>query len=165
MLSAEELARSVALKAVAKYGNALLEEAALTGFSDMITRMGDADADPVEGLLILQVATAWLLLHTVQEKLARLESEGGHSLNVLEALSKRVDRGQNGFTKATQALEKIRALRRMTEYEKHPRMLREEEKRRALAPHRADGLVQPTDAREIAVAKAYEDAEFAVVAA
>ena len=114
MLHAEELARAVALKAVAKYGNALLEEAVLSGCADMIRRLGYAEADPVEGLLIVQVATAWLLLHTVQEKLARIEGEAGHRLNVVNALSQRVDRAQNRFTKATETLEKIRA----TEHER-----------------------------------------------
>ena len=152
MLSGEELARSVALKAVAHYKNSFLEEAILSGHADMIRSMGYVGADPIEGLLILQVSTAWILLHTVQEKLARIEDEGGHSLNAVNALSKRVDRAQNRFTKATETLEKIRALRRMTAANERPRALREHE-RQALPAHRGDGFFQPTDARELAVAK------------
>lgn len=118
----------------------------------MISRLGYAESDPVEGLLILQVATAWLLLHTAQEKLAHVEGEGGHSLNAVNALSQRVDRAQNRFTKATETLEKIRALRRMTAANERPRALREHD-RQALPAHRGDGFFQPTDARELAVAK------------
>ncbi len=81
-----------------------------------------------------------------------MEGEGGHSLNVVNALSQRVDRAQNRFTKATETLDKIRALRRMTAANERPRALREHE-RQALPAHRGDGAMPTIQEAELVVAE------------
>ena len=53
-----------------------------------------------------------------------MEGEGGHSLNAVNAMSQRVDRAHNRFTQATETLEKILALRRMTAANERTRALR-----------------------------------------
>ena len=77
--------------------------------------MGFAEADTIERMLIVEVGTAWLMLQAVQAKLARLEGESGHSLRMVEALSRRVTGAHNRWIRATESLEKIRALRRVPE--------------------------------------------------
>ena len=59
-----------------------------------------------------------------------------------------MSRADNRFNRAVATLEKVRALRRMTEANKRPRMLREHE-RNALPAHHGDGAMQPADTREI----------------
>ena len=151
MIRAEELARSVHLQAVALYENGLAEEAVLAGVKDLVKRMGYEEADTVEQLLILQVGSAWLILQREQKHLLGVTT-GTYGLQEAEAIDKRVSRADNRFNRAVATLEKVRALRRMTEANKRPRMLREHE-RQALPPHRGDGFFQPTDARVLAVAK------------
>lgn len=113
MVRAEELARAVQLQAVASYENTFVEEAALAGVADLQERMGYAEADPVEALLIMQVATAWLMLQEEQKRLEQVTT-GTYSLQEADALDKRVSRAHSRWIRAVESLEKIRALRRVT---------------------------------------------------
>ena len=114
MVRAEELARAVQLQAVASYENTFVEEAVLAGVADLLERMGYAEADAVEALLIMQVATAWLVLQGEQKRLESVTS-GSYSLREADALDRRVSRAHSRWIRATESLEKVRALRRVTD--------------------------------------------------
>ena len=124
----------------------------MIGVKDLMKRMGYDDADVVEQLLILQTGTAWLVLQRTEKSLQKVTT-GSYSLREAESCDKRVARASGRFHRAVESLEKVRALRRMTEYRARPRMLVEAE-REALPRHPVYGAKRPV-----------EDAEFAVVGA
>lgn len=91
------------------------------------------------------------MLQTENSNLARVTT-GSYSLSEAEACDKRVTRASNRFARATESLEKIRALRRMTEYRARPRMLVKDE-RETVPLLRGDGASQLVELRDASLAR------------
>lgn len=107
---AEDLARSVWWASIRHYQNATAEIMTVAGLEQLRRRMGIDEADPVEGLLITQIVTAWAMLQAEQRNLERVTS-GSYSLGEAEAVDKRVQRMHGRWIRAVESLEKVRALR------------------------------------------------------
>ena len=142
---AEELAAEAVEAATRPGQNAGLQEMKLAGFRNLRTRMGYADADPVERLLITQAATAWVILQQEQTRHGwHLSTPGGYSLPVADDLDKRVSRASGRFLRAVESLEKVRALRTLTAVKAG-----EARPFPALPPHSGDGAAPPAEAVEV----------------
>ena len=174
MIAAEALAGETEGAILGTSKNAGVEEMARRGLLDLRRRMGYEGADPVERLLIRQAGVAWAWLQVEQARLARYTS-GSYTVPTADALDKRVSRAHGRFLRATESLERIRALRTVTadrvgeasprvraearlELARRERVRRERVRREeaaapagALPEHAGDGAAPPVEAAQLAL--------------